>query len=200
MADPRKILKEGDALLVVDVQRCFSPGGQLPVAGADEILPVLNRWIEAAVELRIPVYFSRDWHSQGHVSFQEQGGPWPAHCVQDTESAGFLPDLLVPEGSVIVTKGVRLDQDQNSAFDQTGLAQRMERDGVKRLYIGGLAQDVCVLASALDATYAGFETVLLVDATRPVTAAGGEEALRRMEQAGVLFLSKEGELEESVPA
>jgi nicotinamidase/pyrazinamidase len=200
MADPRKILKEGDALLVVDVQRCFSPGGQLPVAGADEILPVLNRWIEAAVELRIPVYFSRDWHSQGHVSFQEQGGPWPAHCVQDTESAGFLPDLLVPEGSVIVTKGVRLDQDQNSAFDQTGLAQRMERDGVKRLYIGGLAQDVCVLASALDATYAGFETVLLVDATRPVTEAGGEEAMRRMEQAGVLFLSKEGELEESVPA
>jgi nicotinamidase/pyrazinamidase len=200
MADPRKTLKEGDALLVVDVQRCFSTGGELPVAGAAEVVPVLNRWIEAAVEMRIPVYFSRDWHSPGHISFQDQGGPWPAHCVQDTESAGFLPELLVPASSVIVTKGVRLDQDQNSAFDQTGLAVRMEKDGVRRLFIGGLAQDVCVLASALDATYAGFETVLLIDATRPVTSEGGEEALKRMEQAGVLFLSHEGELLESVPS
>jgi nicotinamidase/pyrazinamidase len=200
MIDPKSVLKKGDGLLVVDVQRCFCPGGELPVAGGDEIVPTLNRWIQAAREQGVPVYFSRDWHSPQHVSFENQGGPWPPHCVQDTEGAEFHPDLIVPEESVIVTKGVRLDQDQNSAFDQTGLAVRLEKDGIKRLFVGGLAQDVCVLATVLDATFAGFETVLIKDATRPVTPEGGQEALERMEQAGVLFLSREGELKESQPA
>jgi nicotinamidase/pyrazinamidase len=200
MIEPRKILRQGDGLLVVDVQRCFCPGGDLPVDEGDEVVPVLNEWIRAAQKRSIPVYFSRDWHSPRHVSFEDHDGPWPPHCVQDTEQARFHADLIVPDDSVIVTKGVRLDQDQNSAFHETGLEVQLEKDGVRRLFIGGLAQDVCVLASALDAVRAGFETVLLVEATRPVTGEGGKEALQRMEQAGVLFLSREGELKESAPA
>ncbi len=179
--------ERGDGLLIVDVQVDFCPGGALAVDEGDRILPVLNRSIEAAAGTGIPIYASRDWHPQDHVSFAEQGGEWPPHCLQDTEGAAFHPDLALPGGTVKVTKGVRFDQDQNSAFDQTGLADRLRRDGVRRLWVGGLAQDVCVLATVLDARREGFEVQLMTEATRPVSAEGGEEALRKMKQAGVQF-------------
>jgi nicotinamidase/pyrazinamidase len=132
----------------------------------------------------VPVYASRDWHPVGHISFQERGGPWPPHCIQDSDGAKFHPDLALPDSTVIVTKGVRFDQDQNSAFDQTGLAAQLRKDGIRRLWVAGLAKDVCVLATMLDGCREGFEVVLIANATRPLTAEGGEKARRQMEKAG----------------
>jgi len=178
-------LKPGDALIVVDVQNDFCPGGALPIEDGDAVVPVLNRWIASAVAGGVPVYASRDWHPLGHLSFSERGGPWPPHCVQDSEGARFHPDLALPDSVVKVTKGVRFDQDQNSAFDQTGLAVQLRREGIQRLWIGGLAEDVCVLATALDARKEGFDVVVIENATRPVTIQGGEKARRIMRDAGI---------------
>lgn len=178
-------LRRGDALIVVDVQNDFCPGGALPIAGGDEVIPVLNRWIDAAAARGVSVYASRDYHPIGHMSFEETGGPWPLHCVQDTEGARFHPDLRLPASAVIVTKGVRLDQDQNSAFDQTGLAADLRTQAIERLWVGGLAEDVCVLATAIDARKEGFEVFLIQNATRPVTEEGGRAARSEMRAAGV---------------
>jgi nicotinamidase/pyrazinamidase len=179
-------LAESDAILAVDVQNDFCPGGALPIPQGDSVVAVLNRWIAAASAAGVPVFASRDWHPRGHMSFEVRGGPWPAHCVQDTPGAAFHPALCLPEDTVVVTKGVRFDQDQNSAFDQTGLATELARRGVRRLWIGGLAEDVCVLASALDARRAGFEVHLIEGATRPVTAEGGRHARARMRDNGIV--------------
>lgn len=176
----------GDLLLLVDVQIDFCPGGALPIEKGDEVVAVLNDWIRAAREAGIPIYASRDWHPCSHLSFKEQGGPWPTHCVQDTPGARLHPNLELPANVEIVTKGTRFDQDQNSAFDQTGLAPWLKGLGIKRLFVGGLALDVCVLATVLDARAEGFEVVLLTEGTRPVTQEGGRKALEKMRRAGAL--------------
>ena len=187
MRDPRTELSPGDGLLIVDVQNDFCPGGALPIEGGDEVVPVLNAWIAAAAEKGLPVYASRDWHPLGHPSFEAEGGPWPEHCVQDTEGASFHPGLKLPANTVKVTKGVRFDHDQYSAFDENGLAERMKADGVSRLWIGGLALDVCVKASALEAVRSGFEVHLIEGASKPVSAEGGRAALEEMKAAGVVL-------------
>jgi nicotinamidase/pyrazinamidase len=184
MSDSRRVLRPGDALIVVDVQVDFCPGGRLPVEHGDEVVPVLNRWMTAAGEAHIPIYATRDWHPLQHPSFTEFGGPWPVHCVQDSPGARFHPDLKLPAAVVIVTKGVRFDRDQYSAFDETGLATELRKHGVHRVWVGGLAQDVCVRATVLDARREGFDVVVIADATRPVTHAGGERANEEMRQAG----------------
>jgi nicotinamidase/pyrazinamidase len=180
-------MQAGDAILVVEMQNDFCPGGALPVREGDRAVPVLNRWLRAARERGIPVYASRDWHPRGHVSFVEAGGEWPAHCVQDTEGARFHADLELPDDVVLVTKGVRFDRDQYSAFNETGLEKRLRGDGVRRLFVGGLALDVCVRATVLDAVRAGLEVRLLVDATRPLSEEGGRKALEEMESAGAIL-------------
>jgi nicotinamidase/pyrazinamidase len=184
MADPKGALQPGDGLLLVDVQSDFCPGGALPIEEGDRVVPVLNRWIVAAMEIRLPIYASRDWHPARHLSFRDQGGNWPPHCLEDSAGARFHPELALPEGVVKVTKGVRFDHDQNSAFDDTGLADQLKRDGVRRLWVGGLALDVCVLASVLDALKAGLDVVLIEAGTRPVTPEGGKKALAQMREAG----------------
>jgi nicotinamidase/pyrazinamidase len=185
MTDPNEALQPGDGLLIVDVQKCFCPGGALPVEGGDQIIPTLNRWIEAARKNGVPLYASRDWHPRHHISFEEQGGQWPPHCIEDTEEAKLHPDLALPEDTVKITKGVRFDHDQESVFDETGFAEQLKRDGVQRLWVGGLALDVCVLATALDGRKAGFAVHVLREATRPVTADGGKKAIETMREAGV---------------
>jgi nicotinamidase/pyrazinamidase len=188
MNGPLEQLQEGDGLLLVDVQNDFCPGGALPIAGGDQVVPVLNRWIAAARRQGLPVYASRDWHPRGHVSFQGFGGPWPPHCLEESEGARFRPDLRLPQEAVRITKGVRFDQDQNSAFDQTGFAARLRRDGVRRLWVGGLALDVCVLATVLDARKEGFAVGVIREGTRPVTPAGGEDAIEKMRAAGAAIV------------
>ena len=182
-------LRAGDGLLLVDVQNDFCPGGALPIEQGDAVVPVLNRWLAAAAKAGVPVYASRDFHPAVHPSFDTQGGPWPVHCLQDSPGAGFHPDLRLPAETVVVTKGTRFDQDQNSAFDQTGFAHQLRRDGVKRLFVGGLAEDVCVLATVLDARREGFAVRLIAAGTRPVTERGGEEALAKMRAAGAEIIA-----------
>jgi nicotinamidase/pyrazinamidase len=182
---PPPPLRSGDALLLVDVQADFCPGGALPIPDGDRVVPVLNEWIAAATAARVPVYASRDWHPAGHPSFEREGGQWPAHCVQETPGAAFHPDLRLPDDVVKITKGTRFDQDQYSAFDQTGLEARLRRDGVARLWLGGLAQDVCVAATALDARRLGFDVHLIAGGSLPVSREGGLAALQRMSDAGV---------------
>jgi nicotinamidase/pyrazinamidase len=177
-------LEEGDGLLLVDVQKDFCAGGRLAIDDGDLVVPVLNRWMGYAREKRIPIYASRDWHPVGHISFKEQGGRWPPHCIQDSEGAEFHANLTLGPDVVIITKGVRFDQDQNSVFDQTGFAEQLRRDKVKRLWIGGLALDVCVKASVLDALEEGFEVFVLKEATRPVTSQSGREAVNFTRRAG----------------
>jgi nicotinamidase/pyrazinamidase len=184
MPIPTESYQEGDVLLVIDVQKDFCPGGALPVEEGDRVVPVLNQWIEVAFSKEIPVVVSRDWHPIQHVSFEGQGGQWPPHCIQDTDGARFHPDLMIRDNTVVVTKGVRFDQDQNSAFDQTGLAVWMKKTGIRRLWVGGLAQDVCVHASVMDARKEGFEVFVIDAATRPVDARQGREALEAMRRAG----------------
>lgn len=177
--DPRNHLQAGDALLVIHVQNDFCPGGALAIEHGDTVIPVLNRWLEAAAALDIPVYASRDWHPAGHASFVEQGGPWPPHCLQDSPGARFHADLALPAGTVKVTTGVRFDQDQYSAFDQTGLAGELRNRGVKRIWMGGLALDVCVAATALGAREEGFDVHLIPYASLPISPQGGTERARR---------------------
>jgi len=181
-------LRDGDALLIVDVQRDFCPGGSLPIEDGDAVVPVLNAWIEKARAAGVPVFASRDWHPADHLSFAPQGGQWPVHCVQESEGATFHPGLKLPADATIVTKGNRTDRDQYSAFDATGLADDLKRRGIKRVWIGGLAEDVCVRATALDAAKEGFDTHVIAAATRPVTAAGGEAARTDMRTAGVTLV------------
>jgi len=188
--NPEKIsLKSDDALIVVDVQNDFCPGGALPIPRGDEVVPVANAWMRTAVAAGIPVYFSRDFHPREHPSFEEQGGPWPQHCIQDTRGAEFHPELMVPDTARIVTKGVRFDKDQNSVFEETGLARRLERDGTSRLVVLGLALDVCVRASVLDGLGAGFELAVVLDGCRAVTEESGRETIEELEGAGANCIS-----------
>jgi nicotinamidase/pyrazinamidase len=189
MAEISDSLKPGDALLIIDVQKDFCPGGALPVENGDKIVPVINHWIVSAVARSVPVFATRDWHPLGHMSFKEHGGPWPPHCIQDSDGAKFHPALALPSSIIIVTKGVRFDQDQNSAFDQTGLAVQLRKDGIRRLWVAGLAEDVCVLATVMDACGEGFEVVLIAKATRSITSEGGEKARRQMQDAGARILT-----------
>ncbi|MGD8318030.1 MAG: isochorismatase family protein [Myxococcales bacterium] len=177
-------LQPGDALLVVDLQRDFCEGGALPVPHGDAIVPVVQKLVDRAAERDIPVYASRDWHPPEHVSFEAQGGPWPPHCVQGTEGAELHADFEPPEGCIPVVKGNRLDKDQNSAFDETGVAVDLRRRGVRRVWVTGLAQEVCVRASALDALREGFEVHVVEDATRAIDDEKGRRAFDEIRASG----------------
>ncbi len=177
-------LRRGDALLVVDLQRDFCEGGALAVPHGDTIVPVVQKLANRASQRDIPVYASKDWHPPDHVSFKARGGPWPPHCVQETAGAELHPDFEPPEGCTPVVKGNRLDKDQNSAFEETGLAADMRRRGVGRIWVAGLAQEVCVRASALDALREGFEVYVIRDATQPIDERRGRKAFEEIKAAG----------------
>lgn len=184
---PAALNPQQDALIVVDVQNDFCPGGSLAVDGGDDVVSVLNEWIATARKTAVPIYASRDWHPSDHISFKERGGPWPPHCIRDTSGAALHPDLALPDSTTVLDKGTERDRDAYSAFDGTGLADQLRADGVTRIWVGGLAQDVCVRATVLDGIKAGFDVHLIGDATRPVTAEGGREALKEMADAGAVI-------------
>jgi nicotinamidase/pyrazinamidase len=173
----------GDALLVVDVQNDFLPGGALGIAGGDAVLAPLNRLLGAWRARELPVYLTRDWHPQGHCSFVERAGPWPVHCVADTAGAEFSPQLVRAPGDVVVSKATQLDRDAYSALDGTGLADDLRRAGVQRIFVGGLATDYCVRATGLDARAAGLEVVVLRDAVCAVNVDPGDGAAALSELA-----------------
>ena len=184
MRRPNEKLQPGDALLLVDVQNDFCPGGSLAVSNGDDIIPVLNGWLRAARDKAVPVYASRDWHPADHLSFEAQGGRWPRHCVQGTPGAAFHADLELFDNTVTITKGDRADRDQHSAFDGTDLEERLRTKGIQRLWVAGLARDICVRASVLDAVKLGFEVHVIKAATRPVFEAEAERSLDEMLKAG----------------
>lgn len=176
-----------DAVIAVDVQSDFCPGGALGVEDGDAVVPVLNDWLDNAARQGALSIASRDWHPVAHCSFEAQGGPWPDHCLQDTEGAAFHPDLRLPPDTVRVSKGTAFDRDAYSAFDGTGLQGFLESRGIKRVWIGGLACDVCVRATVLDACKLGFETHLIADATRAVNPNKVGDVIDEMREAGAII-------------
>ena len=175
-------LREGDALLIVDPQVDFCPGGALAVPEGDYIFDAVNR----AAALAPLVVASRDWHPADHVSFKAQGGIWPAHCVKDTPGAAFHERLDTSRIEKVVSKATRPDEEAYSAFAGTDLERFLRSRGVHRLFVGGLATDYCVRQSVLDARQAGFEVVVLEDAIGAVEVhpGDGERALAEMRAAG----------------
>jgi nicotinamidase/pyrazinamidase len=182
-------LGPGDALLVVDVQNDFCPGGALAVREGDAVVSVLNQWIAEAQAEGVPVLASRDWHPRNHISFQDRGGPWPPHCIQGTWGAAFHPGLKLPPRVEIVSKAENPDKEAYSAFDGTGLAARLRAAKVKRVWIGGLTLDYCVRTSTLDAICEGFEVHVITDATRAVNVHpdDGQKALDEICKAGAIL-------------
>lgn len=181
-------LARADALLIVDVQRDFLPGGKLGVPDGDAVVPVLNRYIDTARKAGVPVFASRDWHPPKHCSFKPQGGPWPEHCVAGTVGAQFADGLRLPPDVVVIDKAIREEADAYSAFSGTTLADQLRARGVKRLLVGGLATDYCVLNTVRDALREGFGVVLLEDAIRAVNVdpEDGPRAKREMESRGAV--------------
>lgn len=178
----------GDALIVVDVQKDFLPGGSLAVPRGDEVIPVLNRYISLFQGRGLPVFVTRDWHPPEHCSFQAQGGPWPPHCVAATAGAEFASNLDIPAGAPVISKGTERRKDAYSGFEGTDLDRRLEELGVTRVFVGGLATDYCVLNTVRDALACGLRVVLLRDACRAVNvqARDGVRAEREMERLGAL--------------
>ena len=175
-----------DALVIVDTQKDFCPGGALPVPEGDTVIPALNEYIKIFREAGTAIYATRDWHPSNHISFKEQGGTWPAHCIQNTKGAEFHPDLRLPKGTVMISKATDPDKEAYSGFDGTNLEKELRLKGVKRVFIGGLATDYCVKSTVLNAVKLGFETVLLEDALRGVDVNPGDsgKAIVEMVAAG----------------
>jgi nicotinamidase/pyrazinamidase len=179
------------ALIVVDVQKDFCPGGALPAPGGNDIIPALNRHLAEARTRDLAVYASRDWHPARTAHFQEYGGEWPPHCVQGSAGAQFHPDLKLPPDAIIISKGDDPQRHGYSAFDghtsdgKTLLHDLRDRH-VTRVYVTGIATDYCVKATALDALQAGLEVRILPDAITGIDVRPGDtqRALDEMSAAG----------------
>lgn len=176
-----------DALLVVDPQIDFFPGGALPVKDGDAILPTVNRAVQLFAKAGQPIFVTRDWHPADHCSFSSQGGPWPEHCVKGTAGAELHPELELPPIFMMVQKATTSDREAYSDFEGTRLAEVLRDAGVERVVVCGLALEYCVRAACLDAVQAGFEAVLLIDGTRAVEVepGDGERTLDELRAVGV---------------
>ncbi len=201
-------IRAGDALLIVDVQKDFCPGGALPVPEGDGVVPVINRIVRAFPA----VVATQDWHPEGHISFASRhagkkpfevvgiGGTqqvlWPDHCVAGTGGADFQPALETRAVRFVLRKGTDREVDSYSAFRDndrrrtTGLASLLREIGTERIYVSGLATDVCVRATALDGRDAGFQVIVLEDACRGVDVPPGnlKKALHEMKDRGMRIL------------
>lgn len=173
------------ALIVVDVQNDFCPGGALAVAQGDEVVAPLNKLIEEFLERGEPVFKSRDWHPEKTRHFAAYGGTWPVHCVQNTKGAEFHPELIDDMHIRVVSKGLG-DEDSYSAFDGTDLALQLRRLGIEEVWVGGLATDYCVKNTVLDGLKEGFRVKALKNAMRAVELkpGDGERAIAEMRNAG----------------
>jgi len=180
------MLRKGDALIIVDVQNDFLPGGALAVAMGDRVIEPLTRCIEACERQGLPVFATRDWHPPDHCSFQSHGGIWPVHCVAGTRGAEFPARLSLPANVRIISKATSAQADAYSGFQGTELARQLADAGCDRVLIGGLATDYCVRATALDAGAAGFQVIVLEDAVQAVDlrAGDGQRALDDMRDSG----------------
>jgi nicotinamidase/pyrazinamidase len=192
------------ALLVIDVQNCFLPGGSLAVKDGEQVIPVINRIAKGFAN----VVMTQDWHTAGHISFASSHDGkkpfetvdlaygkqvlWPDHCVQGTDSALLSKDLSIPQAGLVIRKGFHKEVDSYSAFTEadgkttTGLAAYLKARNLQRLFVAGLATDFCVAWTALDARKAGFETYVVEDACRGIDTQGSlAKAWSDMDKAGV---------------
>jgi nicotinamidase/pyrazinamidase len=197
-------IDDASALLVIDVQNCFLPGGSLAVNDGEQVIPVINRIAKGFAN----VVMTQDWHTPGHISFASvHAGKkpfetvdlaygkqvlWPDHCVQGTDGAALSKDLSVPQAALVIRKGFHKDVDSYSAFTEadgkttTGLAAYLKARQIERLFVAGLATDFCVAWTALDARKAGFETYVVEDACRGIDTQGSlAKAWADMDKAGV---------------
>ena len=182
------------ALLIVDVQNDFCPGGALPVPEGDRVVAPLNRAARLFAAAGLPVVASRDWHPAVTSHFHDFGGIWPSHCVQGSRGAEFHPQLQLPPGCLLVSKGFEADADSYSAFDGRlpdgrSLQELLAGMGVVKLYVGGLATDYCVKESVLAAIRTDLQVVVLEDAIAGVDVTAGDSlrAIEEMKAAGASF-------------
>lgn len=183
------------ALLLIDVQNDFCPGGSLPVSGGDRVVAPLNRAVELFTAAGLPIVASRDWHPPQTSHFSAFGGIWPSHCVQGSPGAAFHPQLQLPADCFLISKGGEADTDSYSAFDGRledgrSLLQLLAGLGVNRLFAGGLATDYCVRETVLAARRAGLEVAVLEDAIAGVDVSAGDSlrAMEEMKAAGASFV------------
>lgn len=164
-----------DALIIVDMQNDFMPGGALPVPDGDKIVDSLNRYIDLFSQKGSPVYFTRDWHPEDHISFKGYGGIWPPHCVQNTEGAQFHPELKIPsDNKFIISKGVSREFDAYSGFQGTVLDDLLKERGIKRIFVGGVATDYCVKNTVLGGLNLGYQVFVLEDGIKGVDVNEGD--------------------------
>jgi nicotinamidase/pyrazinamidase len=183
------------ALVLVDIQNDFCPGGALAVKEGDQIINAVNRIIR-----EFPLVIStQDWHPANHISFKERGGPWPPHCVQNTRGAELHPDLDQSRIAHYFRKAYTPDRDAYSEFEGTDdkgrtLDEVLKAEGVKKVYVAGLATDYCVLATTLDALKNGYETYAIIDAMRAVNVnpEDGAKAIQQMADNGAHLVTSEG--------
>jgi nicotinamidase/pyrazinamidase len=186
------------ALIIVDMQLDFCPGGALPVPEGDAVVSVLNRYSSLFWKRGSQIFATRDWHPRVSSHFREFGGTWPEHCVQGSPGAQFHPQLLLPKGTIVIYKGTTRWDDGYSALqgiteNGTPLPMLLRHMSTDRLYIGGLATDYCIKNSVLDGLKDGFAVTLLADAVRPVeiNPGDGESAVKEMLSAGATFATLE---------
>jgi len=186
-------LNDGDALLLVDLQRDFLPGGALGVPEGDQVVPVLNEMIALFNARRLPIVATRDWHPANHCSFQAQGGPWPPHCVQGTPGADWADELELPSQALVISKGSEAGHEAYSGFQGTDLARQLNDRGCRRLFVGGLATDYCVLQTVLDARKLGFDVQVIEEAIRAVNVNPGDgiKAVDLMLDRGAELISEQ---------
>lgn len=192
-------MEKNAALLIVDVQNDFCPGGALQITDGDRVVAPVNRAARLFAAAGLPVLASRDWHPPDTRHFREFGGVWPVHCVQGTAGAAFHPDLRLPEGTIVLSKGINPELDGYSAFEGVAadgqlLAELLRDLQVRRLYICGLATDYCVLCTAREALRSGLEVTVLTDAVAGVDIVPGASAaaIEEMARAGAQLGTVEG--------
>lgn len=176
------------ALIIVDVQRDFMPGGSLSVPNGESVIGPLNALVGIFEGRKLPIVLTRDWHPPDHASFRGMGGPWPPHCIAGSEGAEFHPSLRVPEGAVIISKATERDKEAYSGFEGTDLDSVLKGSGVRRVFVGGVATEYCVRATVLDALRLGYEVLVVEEAVKGISEEGEESAKLEMVKEGAILV------------
>jgi nicotinamidase-related amidase len=184
-------VQDGDALILVDVQNDFLPGGALAVPHGDEVVPALNLYIDLFLTKGLPIIATRDWHPVNHCSFRAQGGPWPPHCIANSPGAGFAAGLRLPAEFITISKAAAPDEDAYSGFGGTELEAILRSHGARRVFVGGLATDYCVLNTVKDALENRYQVYVLSDAIRAVNVQpdDGRKAEQEMIAKGAIMIT-----------
>ena len=181
-------LTNRDALIVVDMQDDFMPWGRLSVPGADGIIPRINYYLKIFSSKGLPVFATRDWHPENHISFDVNGGRWPVHCVQWSRGADFAEGLELPPDTFIINKGDRPELEAYSGFQGTVLNELLKERGVRRVFVCGVATEFCVKNTCIGALNLGYTVFVLKDGVKGLAEDSEEEAIRELLRLGAIVL------------